>query len=484
MITQEQYNTTLQQIRNLHIKINILDFNYQVLNEISGDTISGNISVDANSDFRRSCSITIIVTDSSFNVQSGGQIWLNRYIQIYTGIDSITTGDTIWNNQGIYLIDAPSWSYDAQTKTLSFNGLDLMSKMTGLRNGNLPGLPTVIPASTKINTAIISALTQLGGFTRYAIEETDRVTPYEIKIDIGGTVFDILSQLRDIYPMWQMYFDVDGVFHFEHIPITENIPIQIDDDIFLQNIISENVNIDFTSVKNTCEVIGKTIEPNYYADAILGDNGLITLNIPQITSPELPAGILIQFALPGTQYTPITQIKIKINNYPAKELWIDTPSNQSPSTQYGEPVYYLNQKYVVVSTFKQVPTGSTRFKFYTYGNTPTFTSINNDPNSPFSVSNIDTIRKVFYGGEYDNIYTDVQAKERAEWELYNASNLKNSIDLVCIPVYWLDVNICGRYTTQFDNQTNIYIIKSFNMDLSVNGTQTINMIRYYPYYQT
>ena len=59
----------------------------------------------------------------------------DKFIQPFVGYENIYTGEIQWYNQGIYLINAPSYSYDATNNTLSFSGLDLMSKLTGLRNG-------------------------------------------------------------------------------------------------------------------------------------------------------------------------------------------------------------------------------------------------------------------------------------------------------------------------------------------------------------
>lgn len=473
MITLEQYNTATQQFRNLRLKINILDFNYQIVSEISGDVIAGNIAVDANADLRRSCSISVVVTNSNYNIESGGQIWLDKYIQIYVGVDSVQNGETVWINQGIYLIDAPSWVYDAQTKTLSFNGLDLMSKMTGLRNGNLAGIPTEIPVGTNIRSAVISTLTQLGGFTRYSIPIIDRVLPYAIKVDVGGTVFDVLSQLRDIYPMWQMYFDVDGVFCFNQVPMDTTAPVQIDDEVFNECVISETVSTDFTSVKNVCEVIGRSIEPAYFANATLSGDTL-NLSIPAISSYQ--QNIIYGFLTPpGTSQ--IFNISLKINGLNSHDFYDYDTIDHEPWRVLQDNTYY-----VCMWSPTAAPRGTPCFLMM--GNqTPSYIASDVSPNSPFDINSpVGSIRQVFYGGEYDNIYTNKQAQERAYWELYTHTRMKDSVDLSCVPIYWLDVNIVGQYTTKFNNQTALYLIKSINIDLSVNGTQTINMIKFYNYY--
>ena len=49
-----------------------------VVDEISGNLVSCDVSVNADSDLRRSCSVSLIVVDSSFDVGSGNRIWLKN----------------------------------------------------------------------------------------------------------------------------------------------------------------------------------------------------------------------------------------------------------------------------------------------------------------------------------------------------------------------------------------------------------------------
>ena len=57
------------------------------------------------------------------------------------------------------------------------------------------------------------------GFYNYILyDPPQRTTIEDINIDSGGTAWDLLTQLRDINSNWEMFFDVDGVFHFQQIP--------------------------------------------------------------------------------------------------------------------------------------------------------------------------------------------------------------------------------------------------------------------------
>ena len=267
VLSQQDYDIAKQRIVNRFLKVNILNFDYKVVDEISGNVISFDVNIDADSDIRRTCNVEIVVTDSSFDIQAGNKIWLDKYIQPYIGIQNIRTGKVQWYNQGIYLIDNPTWQYDAETNRLSFSAVDLMAKMTGLRNGNLTGVPYVIPQGSNIREAIITTI-GLAGFTKYVVDDCKQrdgtviTSPYEIKIEQGGTVYDILAELRDILPQYEMYFDVDGVFHYHYIPTGEDEPVDVDDDLWNAILSSEQITTDFESVKNVIEVWGRDMDTN------------------------------------------------------------------------------------------------------------------------------------------------------------------------------------------------------------------------------
>ena len=97
-ITQNDYNIIKQSIVERYIKVNILDFQYRVVDEISGNMLSCSIKCDADSDLRRSCSLSLVVTDDSFDIRSGSQIWLDKYVQVYVGLKNVYTQEIQWYN--------------------------------------------------------------------------------------------------------------------------------------------------------------------------------------------------------------------------------------------------------------------------------------------------------------------------------------------------------------------------------------------------
>lgn len=455
-ITGAMYKDAKKNIRDLRVKINILNFNMQTVDEITGVVLDGSINVDATTDIRRTCSLSLVVKDSTLELQPGGRIWVDKYFQVF--VDYLNSGD--WINMGIYLVDAPSWSYDSGNSTLSLQGLDLMSKLTGQRNGYLEGIPTIIPQDSSIRDSMISTLVDLGGFNNYVIEDNPQPVPYEIKIDQGGTVYDILSELRDITPNYEMFFDVDGVFHYQKIPSGQNEASYIQDDMWKQIVLSESTSVDFGEVKNVIEVYGMSHDPSHYGEATVDGN---TYKVTMAGVDSLTKGLIYGFKAPSIVENPT----LKINSLPAYPLVNEDGTNAA--------IPQANKFYVV--QYK----GEENFLFLGYQQ-PYAIAKDENPDSPFYINTIGEIRQVFYGDEYENIWSNDLAQQRANYELWLHTRVNDSISLSVVPLYWLDVNILVDYTRVNTAETNQYIIKSIDTSLSPDGTQTINMIRYYPLY--
>ena len=221
MYTDKEYQITTQSTRRLHTKIYILNSHMQRCDEISGVVLDGaSFNCDSNSDIRRTCSISLYPKDNNFAVNFGSNIWMDKYVQIYVGIESLSDPeDIVYTNMGVYIIENPSRTYDATTNTLTINGIDLMAKFTGLRNGYLEGVTYEIPEGSSIKGAMMNCV-RLAGFTKYIIEEPSPTptVPNKIASSLGDPIYNLMTQLRDINSNYQMYFDVDGVFHFERIP--------------------------------------------------------------------------------------------------------------------------------------------------------------------------------------------------------------------------------------------------------------------------
>ena len=384
---------------------------------------------------------------------------------MWVGTLSLLTGEIEYTNCGIYIIDAPSYQFNPSTNTLTLSLLDLMAKLTGVRNGYLPGVPVVLSAGENIRQTIIDTLA-LGGFTKYVVEEAPSpgTIPTDLEFNQGATVYDLLSGLRDIYPNYEIFFDVNGTFYYKPIPTGQNDPVYIDDSLWQKIVTEENINTDFQNVKNVIEVYGRTHDPAHFSASTTISSNTITLSIEDVT--EYTEDMIYGFTLnnnPG-----YTGYNLQINNltsYPI--LMSDGVTVADIPAESGE-VYYCVQFQGTYWNYLG------HLQSYGYAE-------DDNAQSPFYVNGtVGQIRLPLYGGEYENCYTDDLAQQRAEYELWLHTNMNNSLQITCVIVPWIDVNILVEYTSQRNNQTNQYIIKSINFGLAANDTMTINMIQFYP----
>ena len=470
-ITASQLNVSKQKIQEKYMKIELLNHNFQVVDTLEGVTLNGSITIDANSDIRRNATLKFAIINSSFEVESGGKIWLDKYIRLYYGIYSLLENEIIYTKLGTFVLDAPSYEYDRTNNSVQVSLLDLMSKLTGLRNGYLPGIPTLIPMGTNIRDAIISTLA-LGGFTRYVCDEAPDpgVVPEDLTFNQGATIYTVLSGLRDIYPNYEMYFDVDGVFHYNPIPNGVNEPIQIDDSLWKNIVVSENITVDFQNVKNYIEVYGRTHNPAHFSTNTTVSTNNINLTIANVTDYE--DGIIYGFTL--SNVSELTNLQLRINNLSYRNVLLDDGSFSTIMPESGE-IYYCVQ-------YVENAGGTPYWRWL--GHLQAYAVAEDDnPESPFYVNGtIGVIRLPLYGGDYDNCITDELALQRAKYELYLHSQMQNSITISCVSVPWLDVNTLVEYTLNRNNQKDKYIIKSISYGFDVDDFMQVNMIKFYPDY--
>ena len=349
ILKPDEYRVTMQKTRTLHILIYVLDFRFRKIAELSGIILDGSTySVDATSDIRRTCNLTIIPTSSDFDVSSNSNIWIDKYVQIQVGIEDIENKNKIvYSNLGVYLINNPSRVYSATNHQLTISGIDLMAKLTGMRNGYLSGtvggIEYQIPANSDIKGAIKSSFA-LGGFQNVCISDIEPTStvPNDITISVGSSIYSMLKELVEINAFYQMYFDVNGIPYVNKIPTGDTEPIMVDDEIWSKTLMQYNRDISFEEVKNTIEVYGKTL-----------DDGTTPYAIAQDINPFSPFYVngsagTIRIVLSGGEYENIytTSLAQQRANY---ELYLRCRL-QDQITITTVPIYWLDVNWLVEIT--------------------------------------------------------------------------------------------------------------------------------------
>lgn len=292
-LTQQQIDVLKQNLRRKEVRIELLDTDFKIIDSIEGHAIGGSLEKNADNNIRRSGNVELAIPNDpnaarfmeqldGFTIEAGGKIWLDKYIRIYIGIHDIHTEEITWYNYGIVLINNPTRLFSGTDFTLSFDCIDLMAKLTGERQGQLTGTTTKIEmgyydtdesgnkvyVKTRLRDALISTITELGGFNKYIIAPIPteyEYLPYDITVTVGSTVYDILSKLMEIISTWQMYFDNDGTFVVEPIPDGENaIVYEISKDQYIQ----DELTFEFENVKNQVIIYGRLNSLTYYTENI------------------------------------------------------------------------------------------------------------------------------------------------------------------------------------------------------------------------
>jgi hypothetical protein len=558
MLSQLQYDTAKQTVRELSCKIELLDYKYTVIDELSGVVLSYSFSTSAESNIRRTgtLSLTPYGQEEYYKIQQGSKIWMDKYIRVYMGIKDYYSDTIAWTNMGLFLINNPSHVFSSTDNTITLQLVDLMVKLTGLRNGYLDGYQHQIPTGTNIEEAIKGILLK-GGFTQCEVEIEDgdyTEIQYDIKVDGDRTLYDLLTAINEQNINYQMYFDVDGVFHYNKIPDGADEPIMATDDLWDSVYISHQSDVPYDQLKNHIIVLGKTHNVKNYCNEVKVSSNTILGTCSSVK--KMRNHIKLGFTTPSDMGA-LTEPKFNLNSYGAypiryangniPELKPDTYyviksqqynncyksncilSGTANATTYsyshlssaehvvGAYIYEFDDKdgaimfatkvtaldttnhTITVETTLDVDhpiTNKTYYLFYIYDIDsqaywqfmgelqPRAEVQENNPDSPWYVGGtIGDIKQVLCGGDYDNITTSDLALERAKWELYTRCKFYDSVTLNIVPVYWLDVNWLIEIKLPNEEQA-YYIIKNIETGGGITGVQTLQLTRFYPYYDT
>lgn len=549
IITQEDLMLVLQQSaapQTVRLKIEVLDSSQQIVGTISG-IVSGSMSVSGDADIRRTANFVIHPTlTEKIRLTENSLLWLNKDIRIYVGLYNIRTKQYKYYPLGTYVYTDASGTYDAITNSLTVNCADFMKKLDGTKNGQLGALTIRYPAYEEneetgaiikyntIRNAVMETLENLARITNYRIDdigeykampdynddwekyreenETWNVIPYDQEFSCGCSVLSILTAFRDLYPNYEMFFDMET-----NAFICQLKPMCYEDDIFLDNnflqkvLISENTGIDMTTVRNICEVWGQVIEVDFYNEECIYADNIYSSSIEGYED-EYYNGDIIGLKIPAANQA---GAQLNINNFGAISIYNETDETPIASgeleagkiyafkikkerieEQDSIRAYLLGQWQVhainVLSNGKadqlDINSSNSECKLYSreyfkklYNCERVDLTIIAD--SPFTVEKLGEIVDVKTGNEYDNITSDDLAADRAKWENWKNCRLTDNITITTALLPFLDVNKKVSYRRSGADTEHQYIINSVSHDFA-GFTSTITMYRFYPLYET
>ena len=130
------------------IKIIILNWQEQPIEEIQGRVSSGTLNINGNSSLRRTCNLTMLLREEEANITSVKNLLsINKKIKLEIGLKNLTTQytdyDIIWFPLGLYIISNVSvTNTNGQITTASLQLKDKMCLLNGECGGLLPASVT------------------------------------------------------------------------------------------------------------------------------------------------------------------------------------------------------------------------------------------------------------------------------------------------------------------------------------------------------
>lgn len=462
VITQTDKNIVNQTVKELSVIVELLNSDMKVIDHIEGRLISDSFSIDANSAVRRTYSMELVVTDSTMLIGENNRIWMDKYIRPYVGIKQLHTGDIIKYSKGTYTMLDSGYSFNATTNTLSLSCSDLMSELNGERNGTLKS--AIKYEEGAIVRELIVDLLKETTVKKYILSDLDGlITPYEMEFDVTQTYYDVLNELISLFSYFEMFFDIDGTFVIQKIPHQEADNIILTSEFLAPLVISENMSTSFKDVYNRIVVWGQELEPGYSTSNCTYDALTNTYNatINFKEGQTLSNFDLYSILIPQTNGA---NTKLNINGttlYISDDKGVHIPAETFANT-------YNVFKYRKINN-----------DFYWLGEYQVYAEASETNTlSPFHKSKIGEITKVLAGGDFEKIYSNSLAQDRANYELYHATRLQETMNLNMIDIPWLDVNWLIEYQSYTTKDTNKYVIKQINGS-STSGTIDISMVLFY-----
>ena len=334
--------------------------------------------------------------------------------------------------------------------------------------------------------------------------------PYDLEFDAGTALYEMITEVRDLYEGYESYFDKDGMFIVGLIPTCENDQPLLENNDLAPLVISESIDTDFTTIKNATRIYGKSIEADRFSDektTFLSYDSSLKSYIVTITLDKyiLTDGTKIGFIMPKipdlTDEQKQLPLYIKVNSYVSSvSATGEITSTTTPKTipcktrttvvQESANAEETKDRYLdkVIGDF--VADESYCFKYvsnqdcYQYLGMYQVEAYIEDhlESSPFSVDKIGLRLQVLTGGDYDNITDTELCQQRAEYENWLAGRFNDTLTLQTIVIPFLEGNQKISYRSRMNGELNSYIVKSISFNLVNDGTCQITANKYYDLY--
>ena len=132
-----------QRFRKQYIKLILLDWNENPIDEIQGYSTSGTLSINGDSACRQTCNVSMYVPNEEYKITDiNNLISINKKIYLEVGIENeqleYPEHKVIWFPQGLFCITSCSLTHSSNGRTLSLQLRDKMCLLDGSCGGTIP----------------------------------------------------------------------------------------------------------------------------------------------------------------------------------------------------------------------------------------------------------------------------------------------------------------------------------------------------------
>lgn len=355
MITSEDFRLANQNIVDVQIELTVKNDDGTVVDRLYGVLNGGSIKIDSGSSVRRTASFSLTPTKQITNISEQSLVWLNKNVTVRLGILDQRTQQRVWYNQGVYLYQSASSSFDVSNNSMSIELSDWVLKLDGTVNGQVGGAISVVVQAydedpitgepiqfTSIKKAVEDTLKSAGiSPENYEVQDIGEyyampqynddwehyrdkyplwnMIPYDQEFSTGCSVWEMLTTLVELYPNYDAAFDANGKFIVKMIPseYTDAYDFLYDD--YFDMVISEEISTELTGIKNICEVWGESMDTDWYKDGVVhttDDNYKVELEGYPTNGYVTGTRIAVKFNEPS-----VSGQMMQINNLPSLSIY-------------------------------------------------------------------------------------------------------------------------------------------------------------------
>lgn len=521
IITEKDKFLITQQVTNYAYRIFIEDDKKNILSLLQDVSVT-EYNIESDNPTRRTVQITIY---NIGNVLSFLHLYMRMNFVLEIGIKSMIDDIYTWYTCGTYVMSETSTLYDSVNNSLSTTLIDWSAKLDGTRSGQVGGSPTIIIQQKDDNGNLVTIQKALTNFIKaenitndYIIEDIGEFygiqsmnsnylsyreshadwnkLPYDIEFSAGDTQQDMISEIVNLYPNVQEYFDIYNNLCINMIPSCENDPVILENSFIEKNLLSSNtesVTYDIQSIKNVTEVFGKLYEIDRTAETCVYDNtGLYSISLNEYDKYLTYELIAFKPIVTNSLNT-----RIKINSLSEIPLFLEYTSNYIPENTVVPDEYNViriqtqeDGSYVAYYLGQYQPhalcvlTNNISDAYYTKEYFEKKYNCKNvvlrEEDSPFAIQKLGEILDVKTGEEFDSILSNSVAEQNAIYQNTKSSSMNETVQISTKLIPWLDVN-CKIEYKKTDGTIAQYIIKRISNNL-VQCTSTITLQKFYPLY--